>query len=312
MESFFLACSVVAPLLVYMVIGGFVRRLGIMSVDNFKACNVLVFKCFLPIMLFFDILNADISAVIQPKMYVFAVAAILCIFLITYFLFGKLIDDNADASSMIQGVFRSNFVLYGSIVAANLSGDEGRALAASMSAIVVPIFNILAVILFELKRGGEVKLGKLILNIFKNPLVDAAILGILASLVHLQLPTIIGTPLQTLGKIATPLALVALGGMLSFSSIKSHRKLLVIATIGRLVLVPALGVTAAILLGFRGMQLVVILAIFGTPTAVSSAPMAQVMGGNGALSSEIVASTSVFSILTMFLWIFGLSSLGLF
>ena len=61
----------------------------------------------------------------------------------------------------------------------------------------------------------------------------------------------------------------------------------------------------------RGDFLVALLAIYASPTAVASAPMAQEMGGNGTLSGEIVATTTTFSIVTIFLFVFGLSGLGL-
>ena len=68
--------------------------------------------------------------------------------------------------------------------------------------------------------------------------------------------------------------------------------------------------STAIALGMRGDVLIALLAVFGSPTAVSSAPMAQAMGGNGELAGEIVAITSVCSIVSVFLLVFALSRFG--
>lgn len=76
--------------------------------------------------------------------------------------------------------------------------------------------------------------------------------------------------------------------MLSAESMMSHKRYLTVAVICRL-----------------------ILAIFGSPTAVASVPMAQTMGGNGTLAGEIVVVTTVGSILSIFLFVFALSGMGL-
>lgn len=316
MSSLVLAASVVTPLLIYMVIGLLIRKLKIFSADQFRGVNKLVFKIFLPIKLFMDVYQTELHDILDPKLFGYTIIAILVIIAIVFTIISFTVKEKQNQSTMIQGIFRSNFVLFGSMIAAEMGGDSAKGLAAALAAVVVPLFNMLAVILFELKRGGKVKVGSILLNIIKNPLIDASVLGLLMNILHvnvpvLAIPDLILTPFTKLGNMSTPLALVALGGMLSFASIKSHTKLLIAATMGRLILVPAVALALAIILGFRNDALVVLIAVFASPTAVSSAPMAQMMGGNGDLANEIVAITSVGCILTIFLFVFTLSSLHL-
>jgi predicted permease len=54
-----------------------------------------------------------------------------------------------------------------------------------------------------------------------------------------------------------------------------------------------------------------VLAVFGSPIAVSSYTMAEQMEGDGRLAASLVVLTSVCSIVTMFLFIFALKQLGL-
>lgn len=310
MEALLPAAKVVVPLLVYMTIGGWIRKASIFSLENFKAQNRLVFRVFLPLTLFFNIYEADLGEVLRPGIFAFAFVFILLEFVVSWILFTRAIRDRADAASMIQGVYRSNFVLFGNVVSGSLCGEEGLALVAALSALVVPMVNILAVILFEVKRANNVNIPELIVSIFKNPLVDAGILGCVFKLFHIPFPAFLHEPLAALGDIATPLALVTLGGILSFGSMVKHRKYLVAAAAGRLVVVPFLALAAAVAAGYRGDELVAVLAIFASPTAVASTPMAQSMGGNGELAGEIVAVTSVCCIVTMFLFVFFLSRGG--
>lgn len=311
MSSFMLATSVVIPLLIYMLIGMLARRLGIMKVENFRAVNNLIFKILIPLALFFDVYEADLGDAFRPDVFLYVFTALMISFFVIWFTVGRAIRMPGRSATMIQGIHRSNYVLFGSCISASLCGPAGLALNGALASMTVPLINILAVITFEVKRGGKVDVRHILISILKNPIVDAGILGIVFHLLHLKIPELLVQPLNTLGSLASPIALVTLGGILSFGSMAEHAKYLIAAVLGRLVAVPLVFVTAAALLGFRGEALVVCLAVFASPTAVASAPMAQAMGGDGELAGEIVATTSTVCILTIFGFVYTLSSLGL-
>ena len=311
MQNFMVAVEVVIPLIVYMSVGALIRKMNLFAEEQFKALNVVIFKIFIPLTLFFDVYEVNLSDALQGEILILVLAGILMAFGVAYYMVPKMVAERADASSVIQGIFRSNYVLFGLTIARSLCGENGIAQVAAFAAVVVPVFNVLAVILFETRRGGNIKVSKVVLNILKNPLVEAGVLACLVNILGIHIPEVLASPLGKLGDIASPLALVTLGGMLSFRSIVSHRRALYIATVGRLVILPLIMVVITALLGYRGEVLVLILAIFGSPTAVSSVPMAQTMGGNGKLAGEIVASTSVFSIISLFLFVFVLSTMGM-
>lgn len=311
MESFYLALSVVVPMLIYMLTGGIITRLGIFKPDQFRALNTMLFKVFIPLSLFFNVYSVDLRTVIVPDIFLFCALGVIVILFLALLATRNMVKDRIDQATLVQGIYRSNFVLFGLTIAQSLCDEDGVALVSALSAVVIPLFNMLAVILFELSKGGKVKLKKLIISIFKNPLVDAGLIAGALSLMRVHFPALLESPLKTLGGIATPVALVALGGILSFESVVAHRKLLVIGVLGRLVAVPCLMLAAGILMGFRGNELIAIMAVFGSPTAVASAPMAQAMGGNGDLAGEIVVMTSVFCLFSIFLYTFLMSSFGL-
>lgn len=310
MESLLVAMKVVYPLMIYMLIGWFIKKRGIMTKEHFQTVNATVFKVILPIGIFFDIYETDIGEVFQPQIFLFVFLGILVLFALSWIFVSKLVKENRDATVVIQGIYRSNYALFGASIAKTVCGAEGIALVAALTAIVIPTINVLAVILFEVKRGGSIKFSRVFMNILKNPLVVAGVSGAVAALLGIKIPDIISQPFITFGNIAAPLALVALGGMISAKSVMSHRKYLLIAVVGRLVFSPMLMLSSAVLLGMRGDVLIALLAVFGSPTAISSAPMAQAMGGNGELAGEIVAISSVCSILTVFLFVFTLSRFG--
>ena len=72
------------------------------------------------------------------------------------------------------------------------------------------------------------------------------------------------------------------------------------------------GVAAICLaLGYDGVPFISLFAIFCVPTAVSSYPMAEQMGGDGPFSAEVVATTSLFSLVTVFVWVACLQAAGM-
>ena len=310
MESLRLAFSVVGPLLVYMVVGALIRSSGIFTRENFKALNQVLFRVLIPLSLFFSIYGADLGKSADLKLFLLTEGLVLASLILPWFLLKKKIPDKGDRATVVQGIFRSNLVLYGGAVAASLCDENGLALIAALTALIVPTINIGGVVLFELARGGQVNAAELAKRIITNPLVIAGILGTLFTLLGITLPQFLDVPLRNLGKTATPLGMVSLGGILSFESIRSHAGYLRLTVVMKLVVIPFIAVLAAGAMGYRGGGMAAMLAVFASPTAVASAPMAQAMGGNGDLAGEIVAATSVFSLLTMFLFIFALSGVG--
>ena len=216
---------------------------------------------------------------------------------------------------MIQGIFRSNFVLLSLPLMQSLFGDAGSGMVSLMIALVVPLFNVLAVVVLETYAGKEKTDPKKILRgIVKNPLIDATVLALIVKLTGLDLYRV--SPLKSvLGSVAgaaTPLCLFILGASFSLQGLRGAARSLWITAACRLLLVPTLTIAAAALLGFRGPALGVIMVCFGAPTAVSSYNMAREIGGDADLAAGIVVVTTALSCVSLFCWIVLLKTLGLF
>lgn len=310
MENLIISLNVVSPLFLSMALGYGLRRLGMYDGATLKTINKLVFKVFLPVYLFYSIYSADLSAAFEPKAMLFAVVAILIWFLLLMVVVPLFEKENAKRGVMVQAMFRSNFVLFGLPVAISLCGEDKIGTTSLLMGVVVPIFNVLAVITLEVFRGGKPSVKKMLIGIATNPLIIASVLGVVFYLLKIDLPYPVEKTVVDFGKIATPLALMALGGEFRFSKVKGDLKQLIVSVAGKLIISPLFMVIAAILLGFRNEVLVPILLMAGAPTAVSSYTMAQQMGGDGELAGEIVVFTTGLSIITIFIWVFVLKQLG--
>ena len=176
MNNFILAVSVVFPLVVYMAVGMMIRRLHIFSEGNFKQLNGLIFRIFIPLTLFFNVYEVDLGDISKICEILVCVLGIPMAYVTVWIVLRKRIQDRAVRATMVQGMYRINFVLFGNSIGLSLCAQGGIPFLSAMQAVVVPIYNILAVVLFELESGKNVNLRKLLVSILKNPLVDAGVL----------------------------------------------------------------------------------------------------------------------------------------
>jgi len=212
---------------------------------------------------------------------------------------------------LIQGIFRSNFIIFGLPVACSLFSEDKVGVVAILIATVVPFFNMLAVISLEIFRCGKLDIKNTLKGIITNPLIITSAIGLLFLIFGIKLPTAIEKSISDISRIATPLSLILLGGSFSFTDVKAHLKQTIIGVTGRLIVVPSILMPISIWLGFRDIELIALMLIFASPTAISSFTMAQKMDGDSELAAQIVVFTSAFCILTVFLWIFTLKQFSL-
>lgn len=312
MENLILSINVVAPICLLLVLGYVVKQLKLFDDHTVSQMNSVAFKAFFSVMMFQNIYTTEIADAFNPMLLAFALGSIFICFGAMCILVPLIEKDNAKRGVMIQGIFRSNFVLFGVPVAGSLLGTTGLGATSILIAVVVPTFNVLAIIILEFYRGGKVNFKNIIMGISKNPLVLGGITGAVALILNIQLPQFLEKTISDIASITSPLALFLLGASFEFSAVKGNLRNLIIAVAGKLVVVPIIFLPIAISLGFTGLELVSLLVLFASPTAVSSHTMAINMGGDGDLAGQIVVFTSCLSVITMFLWIFTLKTLGLF
>lgn len=295
-----------------MAIGFFIRKSGTIRENVLPDINKLVFSVFLPLLLFSNIYGTEILGVVRPKLILFTLTAILLVFLGAV-IFSMLIEkNNGSRGSIIQSIYRSNLVLMGMPLAASIYGDKNVGVTAVMVSIIVPIYNVLAVIALEAFRGTDVQFLRVLSGILKNPLIIGGAAGILAALLDIRLPVVLEEIIADTAGAAMPMALIVLGASIKFSSIDRCRRNLVIGVAGRLIVVPALCLSVGALLGFRDIEFVTLIAVFASPVAVSAFTMASQMDSDSELAANTVAFSSAFACLTMFLWIFLFKHLGMF
>ena len=312
MDNLYLAFSVVFPLFVMMLVGYVIRQINMVDDKSLKVFNNVTFRVFLPCLLFMNVYQTNIEEVLNPKLLIFGILTVLIVTAVLFLIIPVIEKDKSKIGVMIQGIFRSNFILFGLPVTVSLFGEENTGVVSVLIAIIVPMYNFISVIVLEIFRGSKkIDFKKIIKGIVTNPLIVASVAAIVILSLNIKLPQIITKPMSDISKIATPLSLMILGGTFDFSQLSGNVRNLIICVLGKLVIVPSIVIPIAVMMGFRGIELGALLTMVGAPTAVSSFTMAQQMDGDSVLAGQVVVVTTAACIFTIFLWVFILKQMSL-
>lgn len=315
MENFIFSISATLPIFIVMLASFIFYKKGLLSDQFINGADRLVFRVLLPIMLFQDTAKQNISELFDPTFFTFCVISTIAMFVAIWVLSEIFIRDKTIVSAFTQGCFRSNIAILGIAFAQNIYGSSGLVSIAIVAS--VPLYNVLSVVLLTV-RSNDKSIGKdmnivrsCIKGVVTNPLIIAILSGVLWSILSIPMPNILDKSLAYFGGMATPLALVSLGGGFKAQEALNKLKPTLAATFVKLLLLPTIFLVIGYSLGFRNEAIVTILAIFGTPTAISSYIMSKNMGGDAVLSSSIVMSTTALSALSITLFLFILKTINL-
>ena len=312
MESFLIAVNAVMPFLIYISFGYGVVKSGLADEAFMNKLNKVVFRAFFPLLMFNNMYQLKRDFSLNLTLVATAVLSVLFLQALLLLVVPRLVKENPRRGVIIQAIYRSNFVLFGIPLAANLFGDDGSALASMMVAIVIPVYNVTAVIILEMFRGDGGKTNPLVLvrNVCTNPLILGAAVGLVFFARRIKLPSSVEGPVSQFAGMTTPLALFVLGGTLHFSAIRGNLKYIVPSMTLKLALLPLLITALATVLGFSNVERFVIFEMYATPVATASYSMAQNMGGDGELAGQFVVLSTAASVVTIFLWVYLFTSIG--
>jgi predicted permease len=313
MEDLIFSLNATIPVFLTMVIGYLFHRCGLMDESFVKTLNKFNFRVTLPVMLFEDLAGSDFASVWDTKYVLFCFCVTLLSIVVIWGLASLCLKDKTLVGEFTQASYRSSAAVLGLAFIQNIYGTSR--MAPLMIIGTVPLYNVMAVVILSFTGPGVHRLNKKslqnsLLGIVKNPIIISIVLGIVASLIHVDFPFVIDKTIHNFAVMASPLALVGLGA--GFEGRKAIQKIrpTVICTIIKLLILPALFLPLAIYLGFTDEKMVAILVMLGSATTPSCYIMAKNMGHEGTLTSGTVVATTFFSSVSLTFWLFVLKYLG--
>ena len=302
------SANVVVPIFLLIVLGYVLTKIKLWDGNFLKIANNVCFKVLLPVLLFYNVASADVRDVFDPKLILYVCGCACAICGILFLIVPLFIKDKKRRGVMIQGTFRSNFLLFGVPLGLSIGGNEGAVLAAVVASFYVPVINMLSVISLYVFSDAENKsLKSALLDVVKNPLIIGGVSGLLFSLIRgwigFEIPAMLDTTLFNIKSIATPFAFLVLGGDLKFDNLLRNIKVSIFSVLGRILIIPAIMLPVSALLGFDKLSMAILVAVFATPNAVSSYAMARTYEADYDLAGEIITLGTLLSIMTIFAFI---------
>lgn len=313
LDNLLFSINATLPIFIMMIIGYLLKRFHMLDEPTTARLNKLVFRIFLPALIFMDMADQDFVSMWDTSFVLFC-AIVTVISIVIAALMSLTLKDKSDRGEFIQASYRSAAATLGIAFMTNIY--DSAAMVALMILGSVPIYNIVAVLILSLTApsDGETKknglLKKTVLNLITNPIILSILAGFIFSLLKIPRPFIINKSITYLGNVASPLALIALGATFEFRDVREKLGSVILTNINKLLLFCLLFLPLAIYMGFRDEKLVSALIMLGSATTSSSFIMAKNMGHKGTLTSCAVMTTTLFASFTLTLWLFLLRTFG--
>ena len=303
------------PLFFIMLLGHLLHRKQFLTDDFVAMANKFVFNVALPVQLFRDLATMDVRASFDAKYVLFCAAATTSSILVIWALAKLFLKEKHIVGEFVQACYRSSAAILGAAFIQNIYGTSG--MSGLMILGSVPLYNIFAVIILTLespaldaKSGMGEKIKKSLKGIVTNPILLGIAAGFVWSLLRLPMPTMANKTLSSLAGMTSPLALLAIGAGFKGREALGYLKPTAVATVTKLVVLPAIFLPMAVHFGFTDQKLVALLVMLGSVTTPAGYVMAKQMGHEGTLTGSVCVTTTVFSALTLTFWVFWARSNG--
>lgn len=313
LENLIFSLNATIPLFLLMVIGYIMKRIGLLDEHSTGVINKVVFRVFLPALLFSDVSNQDFVTLWDTQFVLFCVVATLVSILLAAVISKS--DKKENRGEFIQASFRSAAATLGIAFMTNVY--DNVAMVALMIIGSVPIYNLISVMLLAVTSPENEnmdmkalirKAGK---SIITNPIILGIAVGLMWSVWRIPKPVIMDKSITYLANVASPLALIGLGASFEIKDLKENLRSIVSINLCKLMLFCIIFLPIGIWMGYRDEKIVALLIMLGSATTSSSFIMAKNMGHKGTISSAAVMTTTLFSAFTLTLWLFILRTFGI-
>lgn len=274
----------IVSMFLIMALGVFIRVRGILSKSTIKELNHFTISILFPALFFMQIVTLDLASVFDVK-FILASNAVLILTYLLSFLVGKAMapGDECRKVAITQVIYVANLVVVGIPMVDSYFVGNPMLPTFNGLAMVVLFFglfyhNIIPITRFEMVSGSTLPMGKIILNVFKNPIVATIIAAAVVNLIDTATglnffkskgiaPQFVLKPLAMLGHAAPVMVFLSIGYNMNFHLEKSAAVPLTVATLTSLVIVPVVTFLICYFFKLPAEQAIVLVIMFASPTA---------------------------------------------
>ena len=261
----------VVPLFILIGAGFFSRKIRILKSGDERVLSAYVYYFALPALFFINMTETIFTS--EVLAFVFAgiipILVIMAVYFLLYLIFR--FSKNTFYLLTLSTIFGSlaffgiPFITF----AFPIEGEHLSTLFSASISIVTVTSSLTILELYRLEKSTKWKGIKTVSRrLSKNPLIISILLGILLSIIGIEIPAPISAPLHMLGRTTSTVAIFMLGVFLygrKYTNITKAFKLSLL----RIVLLPTLALLVTGLLNFTGVEGSVLVLMHGMPVAIS-------------------------------------------
>jgi len=298
----FAVFSALIPVFMLIIAGLLIRRLALPEPEQWVGIELLSYYVLFPALLIDTLARADLSRVPIGGVGGALAASVvlmsaLCLALLP--LFRRTGMDGPSFTSLFQGATRWNtFVALA--IAENLYGAPGVELASVAMVAQIPLLNIINVwVLDRHASKSRPHWRATLVTLAKNPLIWSCAIGLVLNLLHVPVTGPVHAFADGLGRCSIPLGLLVVGAGLKLGDLIRFDATVLIATILKLLVMPAFALGLGLAFGLSGVGLAVVACCSAVPSATNAYILARQLGGNAPLMAHILAVQTLLAVVTM-------------
>ena len=290
------------PVFTLVVLGVLLKRYGFTDAAFLQRSDRLIYYICFPVMLFWKVGAATQTGNIAWKFNLVTTGVVVTMFLISTLAISSFRIGSYQAGSFSQSCYRFNTYI-GVAIILNGFGEEGLALFGVLISLVIPIINCFAVSVLIWYSGQEMDQGKRLKVLGRalaaNPLILGCLAGILYSKTLGTFPVFINNTLSLLSMVTLPMALLSIGGALSFNGVRNGLGISLLASALKLLVLPLLGYCAYRIAGIDGVAFKVGMVFFSLPTSTAIYVLSSQLNSDTELASSAIVLSTMLSFLSL-------------
>jgi len=286
----------IAPIFLLIVLGHVLRRGGIPSLEFWNLNDKLVYWVLFPALLFYKMATMELSGDLLGR-YAFVIYSGLgsaIVFSLIAGHFGRL--ERPTWTSVVQGCARHNTFI-ALAVSDRVFGAEGLAIAAIITALLIPMVTLIISILRGAQRGGIIV--AIVRDLLRNPLLIAVLLGISVNLSGVDNIPVLYEMTSILGGAALPIVLLCVGANIRIRKMAASVKPTLMSIAGKMLVFPMAIALAAWTIGLGPNETLIAMIFGAAPSASGAYTLARQMGGDAPTMATIITVQTTISFITL-------------
>ncbi|MFT5699526.1 MAG: putative permease [Desulforhopalus sp.] len=290
------------PIFVLILLGRILKSRGLTNSEFLKTADRLIYFFFFPVMLFWKIGGSSFDGGIDWLFVVAGVAPFLTMFFLSTCVIYLCKVTPYQAGSFSQSCYRFNTYI-GVAVVLNSLGSEGVKYFGLLIGFVIPLVNLFAVAVLIWFSGEKLKLEQRFVittrAVLSNPLILGCVAGIVYSQALGRFPVFIDNSLALISMVALPLALISVGGSLTFDGVRGNFKLSLVGAALKLLVLPVLGYGFFHLFGVTGVPFKVGLIFLALPASTAIYVLSSQLHSDTELASSAIVISTLLSFISL-------------